>query len=397
MNWSVKLAKSLIKDKTLQRHHFIQTICQVAIALCITTVLISSFLIRGFESKIEEKIFDFWSHIRISSLSNSSNQILDNPLKIDLNTIKAVGIDKIVPVCNRGVILKYKSNIEGIVLKGVPLSQKGIYHFTSKENLPCNAESEIPIILSDNTLAKLNAQKNDIIYVNIIDSIPKTIKARVINSYYTNIEEFDAQIAITDIGVIQSINRWSNDEYSWVEASVKDINHIEETSRMLYTKLTDVNVDTIYSIYPQLFDWLALMKRNEIIILIVMLIVAMVNIISTISIFIIEKTKLIGMLKVLGAKNDALIAMLFYQVMRIILIGLIAGNILTLIITAIMYYLKPIHLDPKIYYIDYAPIQFDFLAFILINLLSIIICMLSAAIPLLTIIKISPVKVVEYN
>ena len=156
-------------------------------------------------------------------------------------------------------------------------------------------------------------------------------------------------------------------------------------------------VDTIYSIYPQLFDWLALMKKNELIIFIVMLIVAIVNIMSTISIFVIEKTKLLGMLKVLGAKNKSLYNMMYYQVAMIILRGVLIGNGLAIALTAILYYLKPIKLDPSIYYVSYAPILFDWKAAIFINLLTIITCLISAYIPLRTISKISPIKVVEYR
>lgn len=391
MNWSVNLAKSLLKDRTLSRHQFIQQICQAAIALCITTILISSFLIRGFESKIEEKIFEFWSHIRISSISNSVNNITENPMSIDLDKLKQEEISKIVPIVNKGVILKSKNNIEGIVLKGVPI--KNLPTSISKDSI----SNELPIILSESTLAKLNTAIGKTIFVNIIDSIPKTLKARVVNTYYTNIEEFDNQIALTDIAVLQQLNNWTSNQYSWVEVSVKDKSQINSIAQSIFDKTEDVNVDTIYTIFPQLFDWLALMKRNELIIFIVMLIVAMVNIVSTISIFIIEKTKLIGMLKVLGARNKDLYNLMFFQVSRIILKGIVIGNILTLIITAFMYYLKPIKLDPSIYYVSYAPIKFDFWIWIFINIFTVVICLLTAWLPLLTISKISPIKVVEHE
>lgn len=391
MNWSVKLAKSILKDKTLSRHQFIQHICQAAIALCITTILISSFLIRGFESKIEEKIFEFWSHIRISSISNSVNNITENPMTIDLKSINQNGIAKVVPIVNKGVILKSKNNIEGIVLKGMPI--KYLPSYNSKDSI----SDELPIILSESTMAKLNTSVGKSIFVNIIDSIPKTLKARVVNTYFTNIEEFDNQIALTDITVLQNLNHWNPNQYSWVEVTVNDKSQINPIAQQVFDKLEDVNVDTIYTIFPQLFDWLALMKRNELIIFIVMLIVAMVNIISTISIFIIEKTKLIGMLKVLGARNRDLYNLIFFQVSRIIIKGIVIGNILTLIITVIMYYFKPITLDPSIYYVSYAPIKFDFLVWIFINIFTVIICLLTAWLPLLTISKISPIKVVEHE
>jgi lipoprotein-releasing system permease protein len=105
------------------------------------------------------------------------------------------------------------------------------------------------------------------------------------------------------------------------------------------------------------------MKKNELIIFIVMLIVAVVNIISSISIFVLEKTKLIGMLKVLGAQNKSIIQLLYYQVFFIILRGILYGNAIALALTAFLFYFKPIQLDPAIYYISYAPISFDWKVF----------------------------------
>jgi lipoprotein-releasing system permease protein len=271
MNWSVKLAKSLRKDKTLQRHYFIQVICQLAIALCICTVLISSFLIRGFEKTIEDKIFNFWSHIRISNLGNSVNPIGESPVRIDTKSIDPKNIVKITPVINKGALLKHEENIEGIVLRGIDIGAKQAFDYTRPQQLSYLKESEVPLILSNRTMDKLNLHLGDPLLINIIDSTPKSLRAKVVNTYSTNIEEFDEQIALTDIMVIQKINRWDSSEYSWVEVQAQTKDDITALAERLYTQLPDMAEDTIYSINPQLFDWLALMKKNELIIFIVML------------------------------------------------------------------------------------------------------------------------------
>ena len=397
MNWSVKLAKSLRKDKTLQRHHFIQVICQIAIALCICTILISSFLIRGFEKTIEDKIFGFWSHIRISNIGNSINPIGETPIRLQVGDLKLHGLEKITPVVNKGALLKNQENIEGVILRGIDLNVKSTFDYSQAKHLSYDSKLETPIILSQHSLDKLNLKLGSKLFISILDSTPKTMRAKVINTYVTHIEEFDAQIALSDIKVLQNLNHWGNYDYSWVEVQSQDKNDIQNLAASLYQDLNDVSVNTIFEIYPQLFDWLALMKKNELIIFIVMLIVAMVNIISTISIFVIEKTKLIGMLKVLGARSKSIIEMMYYQVFFIIVKGILIGNAVALLLTAIMHYFRPIKLDPSIYYISYAPIWFDWKAFVFINLLTVITCVLSAYIPLRTISKISPIKVVEYK
>lgn len=401
MNWSVKLAKSLNRDKTIQKHQYITKICQLAIGLCIATVLLSSFMIRGFEQKIENKIFSFWAHIRVFPLSTSSSTLLETPIafseEIRTSILENSDIEQIVPVVNKGVILKSKDNIEGIILKGVDLQSSLIkYNYINSENSHYDS-TEVPLILSMSTMERLNTKLGARIFIHIIDSSPRILKGRVINSYYTNIEEFDTQIALSEMTSIQKINHWNSDQVSWLEIFTKDIKKVNAIGEDIYQKLQDVNVESIFNLFPQMFDWLALMKRNELIILIVMQIVAIINVMSTISIFILEKTQLIGMLKVLGARNRDLFLMLYIQIGEIILKGILFGNLLAMILTAILHYLKPIKLDPTIYYINYAPVTIDWSMWLFINLITILVCIITAWFPLLSISKISPVKVAEYR
>jgi len=401
MNWSVTLARSLNKDQSLIKHKYITTICQIAIALCLTTVLLASFLIRGFEEKIESKIFNFWSHIRVYPISMNASNVLENSLywTADNQFIleKNPNILSSQQVVNKGVILKSKESIEGIVLKGIELDDTiQSYNFTSKKNLEYQP-NEIPLVLSTNTLKRLNSKIGDKIFIHIIDSQPVIIPGRIINTFFTNIEEFDNQIALSDITMIQKLNHWTPNQISWIEIMVKKKESIQQVSKGLYNSLQEVNVDHIYNLFPQIFDWLSLMKRNELIIMIVMQLVAVINIISTISIFILEKTQFIGMLKVLGASNKDIQKILFYQIGTIVARGIIVGNILAFSLAAFLYYFEPIKLDPSIYYIDYAPISVHWNVWLLMNILTVISCLLAAYFPLKTITKISPVKVAEFK
>jgi lipoprotein-releasing system permease protein len=401
MSWSVTLARSLNKDQSLIKHKYITTICQIAIALCLTTVLLASFLIRGFEEKIESKIFNFWSHIRVYPISMNASNVLENSLywTADNQFIleKNPNILSSQQVVNKGVILKSKESIEGIVLKGIELDDTiQSYNFTSKKNLKYQP-NEIPLVLSTNTLQRLNSKIGDKIFIHIIDSQPLIIPGRIINTFFTNIEEFDNQIALSDITMIQKLNHWTPNQISWIEIMVKKKESIQQVSKGLYNSLQEVNADHIYNLFPQIFDWLSLMKRNELIIMIVMQLVAVINIISTISIFILEKTQFIGMLKVLGASNKDIQKILFYQIGTILARGIIVGNILAFLLAAFLYYFEPIKLDPSIYYIDYAPISVHWNVWLFMNILTVISCLLAAYFPLKTITKISPVKVAEFK
>jgi lipoprotein-releasing system permease protein len=193
------------------------------------------------------------------------------------------------------------------------------------------------------------------------------------------------------------LNHWKTNQYSAIEVYVKDKSKIESTAETLYNTLPNLNVSTIYSIFPQLFDWLKLMTQNERIIIFIMLIVAMINIISSMSIFILERVNLIGLLKVFGADNSSIFKLFLFQIIQIILQGLFWGNIIAFILAFLQYKFHIITLQEDIYYVDYAPVYFDWIKVLWINLLTLIVCFITTFVPLIFITKISPVKIAEYK
>lgn len=368
-------------------------------------MLLSSFLIRGFEQKIESKIFDFWANIHILPFSFTNN-FLEAPLQADSTIIQILKenseVEKIAFSANKGVILKKSDNIEGLILKGIDLNSSSFFYsqyvkpnLNQLKNLDTNT---IPIFISKKTAASLNLKKMDYAFLSFLnESLSKTKKCKIIDVFSTGIAEFDQQNIITQIEYVQKLNNWKSNQYSAIEVYVKDKSKIETTAETLYNTLPNLNVSTIYSIFPQLFDWLKLMTQNELIIILIMLIVAMINIISSMSIFILERVNLVGLLKVFGADNSSIFKLFLFQIVQIILQGLFWGNIIAFVLAFLQYKFHIITLQEDIYYVDYAPVYFDWIKVLWINLLTLIVCFITTFVPLIFITKISPVKIAEYK
>jgi lipoprotein-releasing system permease protein len=407
MHWTRSLSKRLINNtkKKSQFSNSIVKLNKTAIALSVAVMLLSSFLIRGFEQKIESKIFDFWANIHILPFSFTNN-FLEAPLQADSTIIQILKdnseVEKIAFSANKGVILKKSDNIEGLILKGIDLETSSFFYtqyvkpnLNQLNNLDTNT---IPIFISKKTAASLNLKKMDYAFLSFLnESLSKTKKCRVIDVFSTGIAEFDQQNIITQIEYVQKLNHWKTNQYSAIEVYVKDKSKIESTAETLYNTLPNLNVSTIYSIFPQLFDWLKLMTQNERIIIFIMLIVAMINIISSMSIFILERVNLIGLLKVFGADNSSIFKLFLFQIIQIILQGLFWGNIIAFVLAFLQYKFHIITLQEDIYYVDYAPVYFDWIKVLWINLLTLIVCFITTFVPLIFITKISPVKIAEYK
>ncbi|MCF8298523.1 MAG: FtsX-like permease family protein, partial [Saprospiraceae bacterium] len=77
--------------------------------------------------------------------------------------------------------------------------------------------------------------------------------------------------------------------------------------------------------------------------------------------------------------------------------GLLWGNIIGISICVLQYYFKILHLDPESYYVNFVPISFNFIYLILLNVCTIIICVLMLLLPSYIITRISPVKAIRFN
>ena len=139
-------------------------------------MLLSSFLIRGFEQKIESKIFDFWANIHILPFSFTNN-FLEAPLQADSTIIQILKdnseVEKIAFSANKGVILKKSDNIEGLILKGIDLETSSFFYtqyvkpnLNQLNNLDTNT---IPIFISKKTAASLNLKKMDYAFLSFLN------------------------------------------------------------------------------------------------------------------------------------------------------------------------------------------------------------------------------------
>jgi lipoprotein-releasing system permease protein len=133
------------------------------------------------------------------------------------------------------------------------------------------------------------------------------------------------------------------------------------------------------------------------VIVVLMLLVAGINIISTLLIMVIERTNMIGILKAIGASNLSIRKIFLYNATYVIGVGLFWGNLIGIsfcILQSKFHFLK---LDQDAYYIDRVPIEISVLDVVGLNLGTLIISVVMLLIPSLIISKISPAKAIKFD
>lgn len=204
---------------------------------------------------------------------------------------------------------------------------------------------------------------------------------------------------------IVPINQSNTGFISGYEIGVENEDLINETRNEIASiiglnadlKTQYLQVTTVYEAERDLFVWLDLLDMNVYVIIALMLVIGIVNAGSAIVVLISVKRNFIGILKALGASNWSIRKIFLIHAGTIILKGLMAGNIIGLSLVLIQKYFRPITLNPDVYYLDYMPTDLSWSFFILMNILSFLVCVISLIIPTFVITRIDPIKSIKFN
>ena len=254
---------------------------------------------------------------------------------------------------------------------------------------------------------KLHLHVGDPIFAYFIGSHVSRLSFRVEGIYQTNMKRFDDLFCITDLYVAVRRNGWKGSQCSGAELLVDDFDHLYRTDRNLLAMLNsegrlDSEGNTLTSVtiqqsYPTVFQWLDLLDINVWIILGLMVALAGFTIISGLLIIILERTQMIGVLKALGARNALIRRVFLWFSVFIIGRGLLWGNIIGLGIILLQQTTGLVKLDPQTYYVSEAPMELNMLLVLLLNLSTLIICVLVLVGPSYLVSRIHPARSMRYE
>ena len=379
-----------------------------AVSLSITIMILAIAIGKGLQEKISAKVTGFTSDIQVSVLDlNQSLEVA--PLFADSTLINSLleieGVSQIQTHISKNALIKTDTDFEGVVIKGVDeiYNWDFIQSHIIQGNIPkySSEKKSSEIVISKKIAQKLNLKVQDkvLFYFQGKKSNQPLIRKFTINGLYeTGIELFDNIYIIADKKHLQKINHWTKDQCSTIEIQVqKGFNSDEVYAMVEMVSPYDTQVNSSRELYPQIFDWIKLFDINILIILLIMIIVASINMISSLLIIILERTKMIGLMKALGATNLSIKKIFLYHAFYLLRQGLIIGNGIGLTIIGIQYFFAPIQLDPNHYYVKALPVVLSIENWLMINLMSIIICMCILIIPSILIQKVEPVKAIRYE
>jgi len=410
LNFEKFIAKRLHSEKKLQ-HNISRPILKMAIAavsLSMAVMIVAIASGKGLQDKISDKVTGFSSDIQVKILDlNQSYEtaplLADSFLTTPIQNIE--GLSHIQRQISKNSLIKTDVEFEGIVVKGVGEEYDWSYlkeHLVSGSIPDFSSEKKSQDCILSQSLAdklSIDIDSTALFYFQRENSAnPLIRKLKIVGIYDTGMGLFDDIFVLADIRHLQKINKWNADQCSGLEIQIDDnSDKLAITEQLEAITPYNTTVTTAEENFPQIFDWIKLFDMNIAIVLILMIIVASINMISSLLIIILERTKMIGMMKTLGATNISIKRIFLYHAYFLLQRGLLIGNGVGLALCAIQYYLEPIQLDPTHYYVKALPISLLLEHWLLINALSIGICMIILIIPAYLIQKVEPIKALRYE
>lgn len=410
MNLEYFIAKRLIVSKSYKSSVSspIIKIAILAIALSIFMMIISVATGVGLQQKIREKIAAFNGHVVVSNFDDNQSQVTAEPFDSSTLPISQLKKNKYIahvqPVITKGALIRTKTDVEGIIFKGVDASYqwKNLEEFLIAGKIPTYKEGDINEVLISQFLAnrlKLKVGNSfSTFFMKTQGKLPSVRKFKIAGIYNSGFQEFDSSYIIGNMQHLQLINKWQPNQFGAYEIFIDDFSKLDERSKEIYKTIPPTfNSVSISEKYFSIFEWLKLFDFNILVILIIMIAVATINMVVALLVLILERTQLIGMLKALGANNLSVRKIFLYNAAHLISRGLLWGNGIAILLLVIQKKFQIIKLNPESYYVSSVPIDINFFYIFLLNLGTILICLLILLIPSYLITKISPIKALKFN
>ncbi len=406
MNFSSFIARRLTFQSKRTFSKLIVRIAIVGIMLGLGVMILSIAIVKGFKREIREKVRGFAGDIQITKFDNNFSYE-NSPFMVDtafVNRAKRDPLIKhIVPYGTKPAIIKANGEIEGVVLKGVDSTYqwglfKGAMESGGVLNFADPAEARKQVMISSYTASRLKLKVGDSFLMYFIQEPMRTRKLKIVGIFDVGVEEVDKTFVIGDLSVIQTLNNWTHREAGGYEVQVNDFDDLHAVHDSLNNFLpTYLRAYTVDETYPTIFEWLKLLDVNTQVMLVLMIIVAVINMISALLIMILERTAMIGMFKALGASNWGIQGIFLYNATYLIGLGLLLGNAFGLGISWFQERTHFFKLDKESYYMSFVPIELHYTDVLLLNVGTLVICLLVLLIPSMLVSRIQPVKAIRFK
>jgi lipoprotein-releasing system permease protein len=393
--------------KAKRKQGFISIITGISIlgiTIGVMALIVVLAVMNGFREDLMKKILGVNSHLLILSYNagiKDTEAVMEKALKVD-------GVLSATPFIYSEVMVKHTGNISGAILRGLdPVTVGTVININSmikKGSIEALNKYNQGIIIGSELSKQIGAMPGDII--TLVSPIGKlTPLGRVANEetfkiaalFESGMYEYDSKmifLSITDAQDFLSLG----DEVTGIELKVNDINKSDKIGKIMQEELGYPYWTKDWKMMNKsLFSALKLEKVTMFIILIMIVLVGALNIISSLVMLVMEKTRDIAILRTMGASSKSIMSIFIFQGLFVGLIGTFLGLISGSFLCQLLARYKFIKLPPDVYYITTLPVRMEWLDVASIALAAIVISFIATIYPSWQASKVNPVEALRYE
>lgn len=358
----------------------------IGLSIGLFSLILTMSIIKGFENVLENKLSSIDGLIRVQNILGKPISEKDNLDSLLYSTDIPI---KVSPYIRGTAMIRLGKYTEGIIIEGVSKLPDRSYFDIEQTSIDDNK-----IIIGKSLSDDLGIDIGDKVIINPLINSPDKFNMQKFNLievsgiFKTGMQEYDKTIAYVSIDKAKEI----------FEMKSQVSGYVINSKEPLYEIIERLNNYIRYPYYLEswkdrhriIFDWINIQRLPIIIIFGLISLVAITNIMATISMIIREKNSQIGILMAQGMKPNDIRKIFFYYGGTIGLAGCFFGSAAAYLFIIVQNRFKVISLPEDIYFMDYVPAVFDYSIFTFVLISTILISVISTVFPTKNIIKMRP-------
>ena len=407
---TIFLAKGLSRGKARQGTRRLSSILRlttIGVALSLSVMLLSVTIILGFHRQVHEFAFSQTGHISLNGYG-SDWKTSTTPIRISPRLLTYLrgqaDIETATPLVQQAGLLKTEDDFSGILLYGIDSTFRSRYF---EENIRSGSFPSFstpsgdrpPIVLPSHVARRMGYQVGDHIRIYFFGEKMR-IRVFELQAIYES-TGLELSPALCPITTLQKLNHWDEHTFSRLLIMLREPEKAGAVLEHIITSLQarpdligeeNYGMNLGQELQPELFNWLAFLDTNVYALLSLMLLVGGFAMITGLIIIVLDKSRQIGILKALGATNIQLRQTFLLIAARLILKGVLWGNLLALTLSLVQRHYKVIKLNPANYFTDAVPIHFDLGLWLGINIGTLLVILLMVIVPASLVSRIHPAE-----
>ena len=356
-------------------------VATAGIALGLAVMLIAISVVVGFKREVRNQVIGFGSHIQLTSIDgfDELKEVAIAPSDKYIEQLRGMkNIKAVQKIVRKPGVIQTDNAFQGVIMKGVDETYDWGFFAQRMEGNPqaeladTEARTENWAMISKTMANKMGLEVGEKFLVYFVGERLRARKLTVSAIYETTFAEYDKIYILTDAKILQQLNGWKENEYSMLELLVNDWERLDESVNEVFRLSLNEEerycVESIENKVPQIFEWLAMLDMNAVVILILMMMVSGFCMISGLLILILERGETIKIFSAMGAQKRSIRKMFVLHASGMVLKGMAWGDAVGICLIALQYFFHVIPLDAASYYVEYVPVAFTWGWFILINM-----------------------------